>query len=393
MDPQGSIPSARRVPGVDDLPAIQDGDQLWTVFGDGATIWRIAGLPLTPVDQIQVAPLGGISAPASALLVNNAPEAHWDSFQASLSEWAAATTDREIVVASTSPITGLGQTTIAVVWPHDGPARGIQLPKLPPTDESTLVRSEDGTLHFITDTFPPGGAVSFNWVSTAFLQEMRLSSPSQMMSFSFENIGMYALLWSIPTVVTLVVFVVLMKVMGAFRDRRYQFAHSTVRLATLGRRAAARLIDTIIFTSPSIPLTFAVLKDVTDPAWMERIMADPLQMMKTLGITILISLVYLFVVTIVLAVMEGWWGITPGKWMCGLRVVRTTLQPIGILRGIARQLLLMIDGMFNYMVGMLLIALLARQQRLGDLAADSIVIEAASLAPSQESMPPQLATS
>jgi uncharacterized RDD family membrane protein YckC len=116
----------------------------------------------------------------------------------------------------------------------------------------------------------------------------------------------------------------------------------------------------------------------------QQLTSDPLSMLKTIGVIVLGLLTYGVVAIVAIGTLEGVWGWSPGKLLCGLRVIRTTLRPIGVLRGIVRQFLLVIDGQFNYLIGGVMVALLAKQQRLGDLAADSIVVEAASLTESLE---------
>jgi uncharacterized RDD family membrane protein YckC len=91
-----------------------------------------------------------------------------------------------------------------------------------------------------------------------------------------------------------------------------------------------------------------------------------------------------FGILIVMAILEGNWGISPGKWICGIRVIRkTTLKPPGFLRAAARLILLIADSMFNYIPAVVLIGLTADQQRIGDFAADTIVVTADSYRASQ----------
>jgi uncharacterized RDD family membrane protein YckC len=74
--------------------------------------------------------------------------------------------------------------------------------------------------------------------------------------------------------------------------------------------------------------------------------------------------------------MEGRWGVTPGKWLVGIRVVRTTLRPCGFLRAALRELMLLFDGILclGWMPGVFCITLTTCRQRMGDMLADTIVI-------------------
>jgi uncharacterized RDD family membrane protein YckC len=69
-------------------------------------------------------------------------------------------------------------------------------------------------------------------------------------------------------------------------------------------------------------------------------------------------------------------GATPGKRIMGLRVVQTTGSPITLGQAIVRNFLRFIDGMpaFTYCFGLTSCLATKRFQRLGDLAAGTVVI-------------------
>ncbi len=164
-----------------------------------------------------------------------------------------------------------------------------------------------------------------------------------------------------------------------YRDRRYSFGNHTVMLASIGRRGIARAIDVVLFGVPMWCLMFYVLMTMDLVAMMEEILDRPQRLIIAIGGMVLGLLVYGIVMIILYGFLEGVWGTSPGKWCCRIRVIRTTFQRVGLLRGMMRQVLLMIDGQFNYAPAMLMAAFLAKSQRLGDMVADSIVIEERSL--------------
>jgi uncharacterized RDD family membrane protein YckC len=69
-------------------------------------------------------------------------------------------------------------------------------------------------------------------------------------------------------------------------------------------------------------------------------------------------------------------GATPGKMMMGLRVVQISGTPITFGQAVVRNFLRFIDGLptFNYLVGIASCFATRRFQRLGDLAAGTVVI-------------------
>lgn len=68
-------------------------------------------------------------------------------------------------------------------------------------------------------------------------------------------------------------------------------------------------------------------------------------------------------------------GRTPGKRMNGLRVVRDNGQPVTFVASSVRNLMRLVDILpFGYMVGAVSVLATARNQRLGDLAAGTMVV-------------------
>ncbi len=75
---------------------------------------------------------------------------------------------------------------------------------------------------------------------------------------------------------------------------------------------------------------------------------------------------------------EGTTGQTPGKSIVKIRTVDAkTLKPLDFARAFVRNLLRIIDALpFLYLLGVILIATNEKRQRIGDMAADSIVVKA-----------------
>ena len=81
------------------------------------------------------------------------------------------------------------------------------------------------------------------------------------------------------------------------------------------------------------------------------------------------------------AVFEAVWnGQTPGKRLIGLRVISASGRPITVFDAILRNLLRIVDSMPGiYAVGLISVFLTERNQRLGDLAAGTVVVHEQSL--------------
>jgi uncharacterized RDD family membrane protein YckC len=165
--------------------------------------------------------------------------------------------------------------------------------------------------------------------------------------------------------------VLLLALGGAMRRRRvwtYELEGARARLASLTRRWAAGAIDLILATGPVAAAYAVFLTSFSRIA--ENGPRDTLLGMKWIGVASLWALVALFALSFV----EGRTGGTPGNWICGIRTVGVDLGRPGFGRALLRNLLVVIDGAFGFAVGILLIALTPNQQRLGDLAAKTVVV-------------------
>ncbi|HTW53029.1 MAG TPA: RDD family protein [Stellaceae bacterium] len=76
-------------------------------------------------------------------------------------------------------------------------------------------------------------------------------------------------------------------------------------------------------------------------------------------------------------VMEGLFGATAGKLLLKLRVVKADGSPIGWRESILRNVLRIIDGFALYLVGFIVVCATAKRQRIGDMAAGTVVVRSA----------------
>ena len=79
---------------------------------------------------------------------------------------------------------------------------------------------------------------------------------------------------------------------------------------------------------------------------------------------------------LLIALLEGLYGWTPGKAAFGLRVVRaTTGRPCGFGRAVIRNLVWIVDGCFFGIIAVVIANKSPGHQRLGDRAADTLVVD------------------
>lgn len=139
-------------------------------------------------------------------------------------------------------------------------------------------------------------------------------------------------------------------------------------LASAGSRFLAVAIDTLIQLGG-----FAVLGLLALGAALIRIDLDSVFGTWALAALVIAGFVLYYGYY---ALFEALWnGQTPGKRAIRLRVITTSGRPITVFDALLRNLLRIVDQLPGiYTVGLLSIFLTERNQRLGDLAADTVVV-------------------
>lgn len=74
--------------------------------------------------------------------------------------------------------------------------------------------------------------------------------------------------------------------------------------------------------------------------------------------------------------LEGLFGQTVGKRLLGVVVIKRDGAPCTMRASIVRNLLRIIDGFLSYAVGLVMMLLSEDRQRIGDRAADTVVVRA-----------------
>jgi uncharacterized RDD family membrane protein YckC len=138
--------------------------------------------------------------------------------------------------------------------------------------------------------------------------------------------------------------------------------------ASLPRRALAKGVDAAIILLPAGLAAIPLLGSSLD---VER---TPGESLGSLGAWLGIAFGWSVLCWLVFSVLEARFGRTPGKGLAGIRVATLSGQRVSVGRALLRNLLLMVDGTLGGLVGIVLIALTPRWQRLGDLAAKTLVI-------------------
>ncbi len=134
--------------------------------------------------------------------------------------------------------------------------------------------------------------------------------------------------------------------------------------ASLFRRFAAYLLDTLFLMLPPAA-AIAVFVARTE------ISRHPFQFMIMIFSSLLFYGIGGFLYH---ALLEGTLGMTLGKKICGIKVLKADFTPCGPGAGFLRNLMRIVDGFFYYLVATVALAGTLKWQRLGDLAAETVVV-------------------
>jgi uncharacterized RDD family membrane protein YckC len=141
--------------------------------------------------------------------------------------------------------------------------------------------------------------------------------------------------------------------------------------AGVGRRAVAVILDLFIIATFTGPIwlnsAFFTAAAEANPS---RATTQVLQFAASPWTGLLLAAIPFVYFTL----LEGFFGATAGKMLLGMRVVQLGGSPITWREAIVRNLLRPIDEIVFYLVGAISIWSSPRKQRLGDRAADTVVV-------------------
>jgi uncharacterized RDD family membrane protein YckC len=158
---------------------------------------------------------------------------------------------------------------------------------------------------------------------------------------------------------------------------------------SVGIRLAATVIDSLVLAFISwILVSFAIGAAFSSVAPIEPITRGDLnatvaqinstvtQLSGALSAGITAAVVIAIIVWFLYyTLLEGRYGQTLGKWFVKVKVVKENGAPISYGDAAVRTILRIIDGLFDYLVGALLIWTSDKRQRLGDRLAHTVVIQ------------------
>jgi len=152
---------------------------------------------------------------------------------------------------------------------------------------------------------------------------------------------------------------------GKFKLKKWRMDLREYEFASLWSRFLADYIDTIITIAPfAVPIYFIFNEDT--------FFDNPF---KFLGLILYSMLAMLLVGYFYRSLLEGIWGKTIGKKICGIVVLKDDFTKCNISKGLLRNLMRIVDiFFFYYLVGLVSIVGTMKWQRLGDIVAGTVVV-------------------
>lgn len=144
-------------------------------------------------------------------------------------------------------------------------------------------------------------------------------------------------------------------------------ASAGMRFQGVGIRFVALIIDTILLSIPFYIIGNAMARssgEVTSEGWA-----------LSGGPAFLFFLIMLVIVMGYYTLFEGGAGATPGKLICGIRVLDVSGAKCSFRQAFIRNILRVVDMQVAYLVGAILVWTSPKRQRLGDRAAGTVVIK------------------
>jgi uncharacterized RDD family membrane protein YckC len=152
-----------------------------------------------------------------------------------------------------------------------------------------------------------------------------------------------------------------------YKDRHRSDDGAQYEFASLLRRFTAYFLDNLFLLIPPA-IIIALLMNVED------LSAYSLQALPIASTVLSIFVYYFLGGFLYRSLLEGLFGATLGKKICGLIVLKSDFTSCSTGAGFLRNVMRLVDAFFSYLIAVIAISGTLKWQRLGDLAADTVVV-------------------
>jgi uncharacterized RDD family membrane protein YckC len=152
--------------------------------------------------------------------------------------------------------------------------------------------------------------------------------------------------------------------MRRYKLKTWKIDSKEFEFASLFRRALAWIIDFLIVAIPAVAPFYFILKE-------SFLLDNPFHYFGLFFYSMSVMFLGGFLYH---SLLEGLWGKTIGKKICGIIVLKEDFSKCTVGRGFLRNLMWIVDGFFYYLVAAVAMAGTMKWQRLGDLVAGTVVV-------------------
>jgi len=196
-----------------------------------------------------------------------------------------------------------------------------------------------------------------------FLSKDKIEGPYTISKSFFYSVNLWKVLFvSFSSWIIFFLFIYLLSILiSRYKLKTWRINEREFEFASLFRRALAWGIDLFIIIIPAITPFYFVLKNAENP-------------FQYIGLAVCSVMLMVFGSFFYHSLLEGSWGKTIGKKICGIVVLKDDFSKCSIGRGFLRNLMRIIDSFFYYLVAAVAMAGTMKWQRLGDLVAGTVVV-------------------
>ncbi len=199
-----------------------------------------------------------------------------------------------------------------------------------------------------------------------FVDEGQVSGPFKISSPFFFSVDLWkiVLITILSTAIYFLLAFLLSLFIGKFKLKRWRTDLKEYEFASLWRRFLADCIDTFITMAPfAAPIYFSFKEDT--------FFDNPFQFFALIFSSMMVMMLVSYFYH---SLLEGIWGKTIGKKICGITVLKDDFTKCNIPKGLLRNLMRIVDLFFYYWVAVVAIVATLKWQRLGDIVAGTVVV-------------------
>jgi uncharacterized RDD family membrane protein YckC len=221
---------------------------------------------------------------------------------------------------------------------------------------------QQGKLRLFIEKFP--NQTFYTIEKGALVDPIQLKS--QFNPFGMKGLSRMAVMIALSNALTFLIVFGLSAVIRRFKKRIWIENGTEYEFASLFRRFLAMIIDhlvLLVLPAIGIALTLYRMEDFTENPFM--------------FVLVIFSVIAFFLVGgyLYFSLLEGLYGQTLGKKICGIRVLKADFSPCGLSAGFLRNIVGIVDAFFYHLVAVIALAATIKWQRIGDMVASTVVVK------------------